>query len=296
MEVLVITGDKHFASSERLKLQTAQVERLEVMYWGRGSLFPRLPQGTFDVVTVQDPLLRGTFARHVAKKLHARVNMQVHMDLSALPWWKRMLAGVNLRRASSVRVVSDKIKKQVAGMGAVAPITVLPIFVDIARFKEVVRKPAAQKTILWVGRFEAEKDPAFAIQVLQEVRAAGVDAKLVLLGKGSLEQGLRALAKGLAVEFPGWQDTRPYLAASSVVLCTSRHESWGASIVEALAAGVPVVAPDVGIAREAGAIVAGRGELAQKIIEVVQTNTQGQLMLNLPSAEEWAQGWRESLM
>lgn len=83
---------------------------------------------------------------------------------------------------------------------------------------------------------------------------------------------------------------------ADVVVCTSKHESWGASIVEALAAGVPVVAPDVGVAREAGAILADRTELSQKVIEVLQKPVHGKLTLELRGPEAWAHAWKESLV
>ena len=118
-----------------------------------------------------------------------------------------------------------------------------------------------------------------------------------MLGKGTLEPALHVHAKGLPVEFPGWRsDPKPYLSVADVVLCTSRHESFGASIIEALAAGVPVVAPDVGIAREAGAIVVPREKLAETVIEVLRTRAQGELKLKLFSKEEWAAVWKSSLL
>lgn len=303
-KVLMISGDKKLLepgtdAHARLMLQVAQVEQLDVFVWPQvhtlREVFRAARATHYDVVTSQDPLLRGALARRAAKITGARLNLQVHMDLPALPFWKRALAGFNLRYASSVRVVSEKIKKQVEQIGTKADITVLPVYVDIERFSSVVRSPGAQKTVLWVGRFEEEKDPALAVRIFKEVCAADIDAKLIMLGKGSLEAQLRESAQGLAVEFPGWQSTLPYLAGASVVLCTSRHESWGASIVEALAAGVPVVAPDIGIAREAGAVVAKHSELTQKTVEVLQTNAEGKLLLNLPNAHEWAVQWKQSL-
>ena len=149
--------------------------------------------------------------------------------------------------------------------------------------------------ILWVGRFEAEKNPLAAVEVLQKVRQAGVDAGLILLGAGSLEPQLRKAAEGLPVEFPGWQPSAEYLPFADVVLSTSLHESYGASIVEALAAGVPVVAPDVGVAREAGATIAVRQSLGQATIDTLSSGARGRLKLVLPSKEEWAAEWLHTL-
>ena len=287
----MITGDKNFASSERFALQASQVEELEVVYMGKGSMWPKIPAGAFDVVTSQDPFWRGLFAWRVARRTGAKLNIQVHTGVL------NFLGKFILRRADSVRVVSEKIKQKVESIGVKVPFHVLPVYIDISKFRNIVRQPHSQKTILWVGRFENEKNPALAVSILQAVLRSGMDARLIMLGVGSLAQKLkaRAHAAGLPVEFPGWQDTATYLAQADVVLCTSKHESWGASMIEALAAGVQVVAPDVGIAREAGAEVAARSHLAQKIIEVLKSGRRGELKLQLQNAQEWARQWKETL-
>ena len=285
MKVLMITGDKSFGPGHpRFELQKSAVEELAVIYWGRGALWPKIPKGQFDVVTVQDPFWRGLFARVVARRLGVKLNVQVHTDLAVQSLLRRVLAQIVLRHADSVRVVSEKIKNQIHVR---ARVSVLPIFVDIERFRTIERHPEPN-TLLWVGRFEQEKNPFLALEIAARVPGA----KLTMLGRGSLEVLLKQ--KGGA-EFPGWQDPAPYFARASVVLCTSRHESWGASIVEALAAGVPVVAPDVGIAKEAGAIVVPRAELARAVIEVLKSGARGELKLLVLSAEEWAQKWKQSL-
>jgi glycosyltransferase involved in cell wall biosynthesis len=121
-----------------------------------------------------------------------------------------------------------------------------------------------------------------------------------MLGKGSLNNQLHVEAQkhGIPVEFPGWQDPLTYLSRADLVLSTSREESYGASIIEALAAGVPVVAPNVGIAREAGAVIADRDivGLAKAVVGVLRTGEHGVLRLTLLTAQEWAQRWRESLV
>ncbi len=307
MKVLMITGDKNTlvpgtAPYARVALQRSQVDVLDVVFWGRGALLaPLRVHGTYDVVTVQDPLWRGVVGLLVAKKLGARVNVQIHMDLDMLSWWKHVLTQIVLRHADSVRVVSDKIKKQVEGFGIRAPIHVLPVFIDVARFKNVQKKPHPRfvKTVLWIGRLEEEKRPQDALVALLEARRQGVEAGLVYVGSGSLEALVRAKAQqdGLAewVELVGWQDPLPYLAMADVVLSTSPSEGYGASIVEALAAGVPVVALDIGVARQAGAIIASAGGLAEALVRVLQSDARGQLKISLPTHEEWAQQWKQTL-
>lgn len=297
MKVLMITGDKKFGPGhERYELQRSIVDALSVVYWGRGSLWPKIPAGQFDVVTVQDPFWRGFFAWRVAKRLSASFNVQVHTDLSVYGSVRRALARFVLRRADSVRVVSQKIKSQVEQMGVYAKIAVLPVFVNVEEFKNIKLTEDPRKIVLWLGRFEGEKDPIGGITVFTEVLSLVPDAKLLMLGKGSYEQSLRTKSQGKPnIEFPGWQDPKPFFAIAKVVLCTSKHESFGSSIVEALAAGVPVVAPDVGVAKEAGAIVVPRGQLASAVVQVLQEGPKGELLLTMPTKEEWAQQWKKTL-
>lgn len=286
----MITGDRRFGpGSPRYELQKSAARRLEVLYWGSGALWPRLPNGKFDVVTAQDPFFRALFGWYVARKLGTRFNVQLHADLSAQSFPKHILARIVLRHADSIRVVSQKLKTQVERIGARAPVTVLPVFIDVSRFRGIERRP--ENLVLWVGRFEPEKDPLFALEIMKKMP----DAKLVMLGNGSLAETLKEKARGLPVEFPGWQDPLPYLSRAAAVLSTSPAESWGESIVEALAAGVPVVSLDVGIAREAGARVVTREKLAETTAQMLRSTARGTLRLTLPSKKEWVKLWRASL-
>lgn len=308
MRVAMISGDVRLLKEgsephARFELQRAQVEKLDVFVWPQvhsaRTILRAAHAQSFDVVTAQDPFWRGLLAWWVARRTRAKLNVQVHTDLAAQPWWRRALAHFVLRRADSIRVVSEKIQRDLAFLHLRVPITILPVFIDLAPFRAIVHTshPRFKKVILWIGRFEPEKDPAAALRILAEVRDTGIDAGLILLGAGSLEQDLRAKAKSLEsyVEFPGWQNPAPYLAMADVVVSTSRHESYGVSMLEALAAGVPVVAPGVGVAQEAGAEVVSREECAAAVARILRSGERGALKLSLLTAEEWGETWRKSL-
>ncbi|MBP9711139.1 MAG: glycosyltransferase [Candidatus Pacebacteria bacterium] len=297
MKVLVVTGDKNFKPGHpRYDLQRSAVEEFACVYWGRGNMRPKVPEGHFDVVTSQDPFLRGIFTLRVARRKKAKFNVQVHADLNAQPFWKHVLAQIVLRHADSVRVVSQKSKEQVERMGLKVKITMLPVFVDTSAFAAISRKQHEGKNILWIGRFEEEKDPLFAMKVLQEVLKSIPDARLTMLGAGSMEESLKTAAQDLPVTFTGWQDPIQYLAEADVVLSTSPAESYGASVVEALAAGVQVVALDVGVAKEAGAIVELRNNLAKGVVHVLRNQVRGVLKIPALNEHEWVQRWKESLI
>lgn len=305
MRVLMISGDQNLArpgtsAHERFLLQKNAIEALELVLWPQQFWKPFFVSGKFDVVTSQDPFWRGLVAFLAARRLGAKLNIQVHADIDEQSLTKHVLAKIVLRHSSSVRAVSQKIKMQVE-RSTKAPVTVLPIYIDVSRFATVIHEqhPKFAKTILWVGRFEDEKDPLHALSVLAQVRASGVDAGLVMLGSGSLEAHLHEMAKKQGIEkyieFPGWQDPAAYLKYADVLLCTSRAESFGASLIEALASGIAVVAPDVGVAREAGALVAPKEQLAQAVAEVFQKNTRGLLLMTILNKEEWVAAWKQSL-
>ncbi len=295
MKVLVITGDRRFGpGNERYELQKAAVEELGVVYWGRGSYWPAVPKG-FDVVTTQDPFWRGLFGLIAAYRIGARLNVQVHTDLSAHSFVRHVLAQIILRHADSIRVVSEKIKKQVEHIGVRAKVSVLPVYVGISRFSLAAAQPHQGKSVLWIGRFEEEKNPKAAIEIFKEVKKDVPEASFVMIGTGSMAKEIEAYASDIAIELPGWRDSAEYLPKADVVLSTSWHESFGASIIEALAAGVPVVAPDIGVAKEAGATVVPREELAAQTIKVLKEGRRGHLLLNMPTAEEWTKQWLETL-
>jgi glycosyltransferase involved in cell wall biosynthesis len=83
----------------------------------------------------------------------------------------------------------------------------------------------------------------------------GYDAKLVLLGRGEEEENLRALAAELGirrrVDFAGFVvNVEDYLANADVFLLSSDFEALPLALLEAMAAGLPIVATDVGGVRD----------------------------------------------
>lgn len=310
MRVLMITGDRTMLrpSTEayaRLELQRAAVDEIALVLWGAGGLLPRLPTGAWDVVTVQDPFWRGLYAFFVARFKRASFNVQVHTDFDAETRQKplrRAIARFVLARADSVRVVSERVRSQVQTYTR-APILILPVFVDIEAIRSAAPSSefaALSKKILVVARLEPEKNIGAAINMMPAVLSEVPDAKLLIAGTGSQEQLLRAHTHKLGLEstvlFLGYRRDLPSIyKAVDVVLVPSLYESYGASIVEALAAGTPVVCGDVGIAREAGAIVTPAAEWKDTLVRCLQQKGKGELQIATPSRAEWARRFQASL-
>jgi len=204
-----------------------------------------------------------------------------------------------------VRVVSKRIADSLVARGFKQP-TVLPVFVDIENLTKAEplerrsRYPDFKRIILVVSRLEKEKNVAASIRAFAEIAKVEPTAGLVIIGSGSERVALEALVIELGltgkVVFEGAQDPFPFYKAADLVLVTSSYEGFGMVIVEALAGGCPVVSYDVGLAREAGAIIATPENVARVAIAVLSEGKRGKLSLNLPSEAEYRELWLADIM
>jgi glycosyltransferase involved in cell wall biosynthesis len=98
--------------------------------------------------------------------------------------------------------------------------------------------------VLAVGRLDPQKGFDVLLAAWPEVRAAHPTARLHLVGQGPARDALEAQARGLAgVELLGRRDDVPgRLRGATVVALPSRAEGLSNVLLEALAAGAPVVA------------------------------------------------------
>jgi glycosyltransferase involved in cell wall biosynthesis len=119
--------------------------------------------------------------------------------------------------------------------------------VDIEQVKSQFGIPPNRKVIGHVGRFAPVKNHSFLVDVFERVVASGTDAHLLLVGDGPLLPSIRANVetRGLSnrCTFAGLQSAvSPLLSAMNVFVFPSLHEGLPLSILEAQAAGVPVIA------------------------------------------------------
>jgi glycosyltransferase involved in cell wall biosynthesis len=103
----------------------------------------------------------------------------------------------------------------------------------------------------WFGRMTAVKRTDDLLAALAALRGRGVDGVLLLVGDGDdrarLEQRAHDLGLARSCLFLGYQeDVAPWYALCDAVALTSASEGTPVTIIEALAAGRPVVATDVG--------------------------------------------------
>jgi glycosyltransferase involved in cell wall biosynthesis len=87
------------------------------------------------------------------------------------------------------------------------------------------------------------------------------------------------------VFFEGSKDPAPYYALADLVLVTSLYEGYGLVIVEALAVGKPVLSTDVGVARDAGAIIATLDSFAAALSQWFKDGSRVGVLKNVPERD-----------
>ncbi len=153
-------------------------------------------------------------------------------------------------------------------MGPDVPIYAMPYAVDNAFFQrkaaeaesrtEILRAElglaAGRPVILFASKLQARKRCGDLIEAWRQMRAAGSDAYLVIIGDGEQRASLEAQAASSAhaadIRFLGFKNQTElpgYFALSDVFVLPSIHEPWGLIVNEVMdAARAVVVSDDVG--------------------------------------------------
>ena len=108
-----------------------------------------------------------------------------------------------------------------------------------------------------VGRLTAQKGFDLLLEATRRLLADGVPVEVAIAGEGRDADSLAAAARGLPVRLAGHRDDVPaFLAGADVFCLPSRAEALPLALLEAVVAGLPCVATDVGdIAAELGDLV-----------------------------------------
>ena len=132
---------------------------------------------------------------------------------------------------------------------------VIPNGVDLDRFKNaraITRYKDGTANIFFLGRFEPRKGVMYALKAYRQLRQRGYDCRLLLAGAGPQEREIRryiATRRLGGVELLGRisdEDKIRYFATADVYVSPATgQESMGVVLLEALAAGTPIVCSDI---------------------------------------------------
>jgi glycosyltransferase involved in cell wall biosynthesis len=108
--------------------------------------------------------------------------------------------------------------------------------------------PSRSRTLLYVGRMAREKGPEILLDAWREASSLVPDLDLVMIGDGPLRERLERDLPA-RTRFLGWVDPTEMhhhmLTARALVFPTQCSENFGRSIIEAMAARLPVLASDI---------------------------------------------------
>lgn len=255
------------------------------------------PGNGFSLVAVG---VRLSLGRDCPPIIHRVSNDLVRRDLPRpLRWANRAWQHLQARAFAVVVGMADPVRSDIVEHMGVDPRHVVVInngsltAVDVSRLARVRMRSTSERAgrrYLSVGRLMAQKN--FDLLLTAFARIAGPTDRLTILGEGPLLSKLakRADVLGIAdrVVMPGFQSViDPWLADADAFILSSDYEGLGTVVIEALAAGLPVVATDCGpnmamLTNGVGRLVPPRDAvaLADAMIEVVNIRPERQRMID----------------
>lgn len=194
-----------------------------------------------------------------------------------------------LRRARAVIALSNEGRAALLKIEPAQNVVQIPNPVEIPSWQAAL--DAARPTVLFLGVIKAAKGCWELLRAWPTVVAAVPSARLVLAGSGEIDAA-RSLAAELGVSdsvvMPGWTlgEAKAALLRDAWIYALPSHwEALPMSVLEAMAAGVPIVASDVGgipmaVGDRAGILVKPKDEapLAKALIELLRDDARRKAM------------------
>lgn len=193
---------------------------------------------------------------------HTLFNQYTHYFLKGkviTPKMAETASRILCNRFDYIVAPTQRIKDELISYGVNKPIEVIPSGIDIKKFdigksgflREKIGIREDQKIVLYVGRLAKEKSIDFLLHSFKIIAEKDKSCVLVLVGHGKSNdiKHFKAVAKGLGLDgrvyFTGSFDQAEIAKAYAdgyVFVFASDSETQGMVVLEALAAGVPIIA------------------------------------------------------
>jgi hypothetical protein len=239
-----------------------------------GAHLRRLPRTLqdqhFDLIHVQTPFAAHYTGLKLARQrripcvatYHTHFEEYFHHYLPIMPRpvarsMTRRLARSQCNALDAVIVPSTAMKNALHDYGVTRPMHVLPTGIPLAQFsasgendfRERHQLPLDRPLALFVGRVAHEKNLHFLLQAMQHALTLRPELALVIAGEGpavsSLKKAVSQLGIAKDVFFLGYLDRKQELplcyAAADLFVFSSLTETQGLVLLEAMAAGLPVL-------------------------------------------------------
>lgn len=189
----------------------------------------------------------------VITTLHGTDITLVGADRSYLP-----ITRYGLQQSDGVTAVSKFLKQATIETFDFDDVEVIPNFICGKYYKRIEESPLrselapdGERLLVHVSNFRAVKRPVDCIEILAKVRAAGQNARLVMVGDGPELSAVRYRGEQLGMNgnviYVGKQaNIADYMGVADVFLLPSELESFGLAALEAQACELPVIATRIG--------------------------------------------------
>lgn len=202
----------------------------------------------YDLISTQDPFVAGLVGVLAKLLWHKKLNVQLNLDCFDTPYFRQenwqnyifyWLGKFVLLFADSVRVVAKRMARGRKYFVASIP-TDLKVFHQPPHTK-------VYNQIMMIGAYAPKNVPLFF-----SVARMFPQLRFVVVGPVDPKLGLEKIQPEnvVLVGQKSHQEVRAIMAQSDIYLVTSNHEGMPISAVEAIAAGLPIVMTDVGMAGE----------------------------------------------
>jgi glycosyltransferase involved in cell wall biosynthesis len=255
----------------------------------------RAAGGGFDLLHAFWVFPQGTLA--VAAGFLSRIPVIVSIGGGELVWLpairyggmrtlrSRFMMSATLRMATAVSAPSAYVMRSATRIRP--DILWLPTGVDTTIFRGSTKRPCdAPWRLLHVAGLNEVKNQETLLRAVQQVADVCPNLVLDCIGVDTLKGSVQALARNLGiadkVRFHGVltvDQIVPFYRKAHLFVQSSLHESMGAAVLEASAAGVPIIGTDVGIVAEmapraAVAVpVSDPGALARGIVDLLENSS-----------------------
>ena len=192
--------------------------------------------------------------------------------------------GITAFYADKIVTVSNAVGDYIREWQKVPPEKIITIYngIDVERFdlqndgchiNHELNLALNKTTVTFIGRLDVQKGCEFLLKAASETLKEQEDVQFLIVGEGRLKEELLSLTAKLGIDkeliFVGFrEDIQNILACTDIFVMPSLWEGFGLSLVEAMAAGKPVIATNVGPLpelinhEETGFIVPARDHMA----------------------------------
>lgn len=240
-------------------------------FWWRYPRRAELVLRSLDVLHANQPAMSGWVATRYGRRYGIPVVLTCHSryDLlwrTAVPILPSPFCRAALRppmryitdRCDLVIATTSEAARVMHDLGVARPIEVIPLGIDLVPYRRPLRRlvrsdigiPESAPLALFLGRLSPEKNVRFLLETLARPELA--QAHLLLVGDGfernALESHTCSLGLNERVHFVGEVDAAEipaYAALADFFVTASQIETLCIAVLEAMAAGLPIVGPDI---------------------------------------------------